>query len=77
MHQTRDFVFHIKTSSAKLFFLPTYLATDWMTLEEVSLILVKNLSVPPLRISKNPPYDWSHSATVRPEIIKQNHNITI
>lgn len=33
----------------------THLATDWITLEDVSLILVKNRSVPPLRISKNPP----------------------
>lgn len=32
-----------------------HLATDWMTLEEVSLMLVRNLSVPPFRISRKPP----------------------
>lgn len=33
----------------------THLATDWMTLEEVSLMLVKRRSVPPRRMSRNPP----------------------
>lgn len=31
-----------------------HLATDWMTLDEVSLMLVRNLSVPPFRISRKP-----------------------
>lgn len=33
----------------------TYLATDWMTLEEVSLMFVKRRSVPPRRMSRSPP----------------------
>lgn len=40
-----------------------YLATDWMTLEEVSLMLVRKRSVPPLKISKSPLPDWSGSYT--------------
>lgn len=31
-----------------------YLATDWMTLEEVSFMLVRKRSVPPLKISRRP-----------------------
>ena len=33
----------------------THLATDWMTLEEVPLMLVKRRSVPPRRMSRSPP----------------------
>ena len=33
----------------------THLATDWMTLEEVSLMLVKRRSVLPRRMSRSPP----------------------
>lgn len=31
-----------------------YLATDWMTLEDVSFMLVRKRSVPPFKISKKP-----------------------
>lgn len=33
----------------------THLATDWMTLDEVSLRLVKRRPVPPRRMSRSPP----------------------
>lgn len=32
----------------------SYLATDWMTFEDVSLMLVRKRSVPPRRISRSP-----------------------
>lgn len=38
-----------------------YLATDWMTLEDVSLMLVRKRSVPPFKISKKPLPGWSGS----------------
>lgn len=44
----------------------THLATDWMTLEEVSLRLVSRRPGPPRRMSRSPPYGCSNSATARP-----------
>lgn len=38
-----------------------YLATDWMTLEEVSLMLVRKRPVPSRKISMKPLPDWSGS----------------
>ena len=55
----------------------THLATDWMTFEEVSLILVRKRSVPPLRMSRKPLPDWSGSDPYIPKKSTHKPNISV